>query len=316
MEKMSKIFVAGHRGLVGSAIIKILSMKGYQNIIVRLKEQLDLTRQLAVDEFFSKEKPEYVFLSAAKVGGVGANSTYPAEFIYENLAIELNVIHCSFKYNVKKLLNLGSSCIYPKYARQPIKEEYLLSGSLEPMNEPYAIAKIAGIKLCSSYNRQYGTDYISVMPTNLYGPNDSYDLNTSHVLPALIRKIHEARETNRDIILWGDGSPYREFLYSEDLADAVVFLMENCTSTDIGEFINIGSGIDILIKDLAFLIADIIGYNGTITWDTTKPNGTPKKLLDISRLTNLGWRSRIDLKEGILNTYHDFKSNINRYIQL
>ena len=303
----AKVYVAGHRGLVGSAIVRRLKAGGYGNIITRTHKELDLTRQEEVEAFFAREKPEYVYLAAAKVGGIGANSTYPAQFIYENLAIALNVIEASCKYGVKKLLNLGSSCIYPKYAPQPIKEEYLLTGPLEPTNEAYAIAKISAIKLCKFYNQQYGTNFISLMPTNLYGPGDNYDLENSHVLPALIRKFHEAKMKGGPVILWGDGSPMREFLHSDDLADAAVFLMENKDAEDIGEFVNVGTGEDLAIKDLAELVAKIVGYTGEIIWDTSKPNGTPRKLLDVSKLIALGWKYKIKLKEGIALTYQDFK---------
>jgi GDP-L-fucose synthase len=303
----AKVYVAGHRGLVGSAIVRRLKAGGYGNIITRTHKELDLTRQEEVEAFFAREKPEYVYLAAAKVGGIGANSTYPAQFIYENLAIALNMIEASRRYGVKKLLNLGSSCIYPKYAPQPIKEEYLLTGPLEPTNEAYAIAKISAIKLCKFYNQQYGTNFISLMPTNLYGPGDSYDLENSHVLPALIRKFHEAKMKGGPVILWGDGSPMREFLHSDDLADAAVFLMENKDAAEIGEFVNVGTGEDLAIKDLAELVAKIVGYTGEIIWDTSKPNGTPRKLLDVSKLTALGWKYKIKLKEGIALTYQDFK---------
>jgi len=304
----AKVYVAGHRGLVGSAIVRRLKAGGYGNIITRTHAELDLTRQEEVEAFFAAERPEYVYLAAAKVGGIGANSTYPAEFIYENLAIALNVIEAARKYGAKKLLNLGSSCIYPKYAPQPIKEEYLLTGPLEPTNEAYAIAKISAIKLCKFYNQQYGTNFISLMPTNLYGPGDNYDLENSHVLPALIRKFHEAKMKGGPVILWGDGSPMREFLHSDDLADAAVFLMENKDAADIGEFVNIGTGEDLAIKDLAELVAKIVGYTGEIIWDTSKPNGTPRKLLDVSKLTALGWKYKIKLEEGIRSTYKDFIS--------
>jgi GDP-L-fucose synthase len=303
----AKVYVAGHRGLVGSAIVRRLKAGGYGNIITRTHAELDLTLQEEVEAFFAREKPEYVYLAAAKVGGIGANSTYPAQFIYENLAIALNVIEAARKYGVKKLLNLGSSCIYPKYAPQPIKEEYLLTGPLEPTNEAYAIAKISAIKLCKFYNQQYGTNFISLMPTNLYGPGDNYDLENSHVLPALIRKFHEAKIKGGPVILWGDGSPMREFLHSDDLADAAVFLMENKDAADIGEFVNIGTGEDLAIKDLAELVAKIVGYTGEIIWDTSKPNGTPRKLLDVSKLTALGWKYKIKLEDGIASTYQDFK---------
>jgi len=310
----AKVYVAGHRGLVGSAIVRRLKAGGYGNIITRTHAELDLTRQEAVKDFFAREKPEYVYLAAAKVGGIGANSTYPAEFIYENLAIALNVIEAARKYGVKKLLNLGSSCIYPKYAPQPIKEEYLLTGPLEPTNEAYAIAKISAIKLCKFYNQQYGTNFISLMPTNLYGPGDNYDLENSHVLPALIRKFHEAKMKGGPVILWGDGSPMREFLHSDDLADAAVFLMENKDAADIGEFVNVGTGEDLAIKDLAELVAKIVGYTGEIIWDTSKPNGTPRKLLDVSKLIALGWKYKIKLEEGIKSAYDDFVSNVFSYL--
>jgi GDP-L-fucose synthase len=309
----SKVYVAGHRGLVGSAIVRRLKAGGYGNIITRTHAELDLTLQEEVEAFFEAERPEYVYLAAAKVGGIGANSTYPAQFIYENMAIALNVIEASRKYGVKKLLNLGSSCIYPKYAPQPIKEEYLLTGPLEPTNEAYAIAKISAIKLCKFYNQQYGTNFISLMPTNLYGPGDNYDLENSHVLPALIRKFHEAKMKGGPVILLGDGSPMREFLHSDDLADAAVFIMENKNAADIGEFVNVGTGEDLAIKDLAELVAKIVGYTGEIIWDTSKPNGTPRKLLDVSRLTALGWKYKIKLEEGIKSAYDDFVSNVFSY---
>lgn len=312
MNKNSKIYVAGHRGLVGGAIMRRLASGGYTNIITRSHAELDLTNQSEVDSFFEAEKPEYVFLSAAKVGGIGANSTYPADFIYQNMMIGFNVVHASYKNGVKKLLNLGSSCIYPKMAPQPMKEEYLLSGPLEPTNDAYALAKISVIKLCNSYNKQYGTNFISAMPTNLYGPGDNYDLNGSHVLPAMIRKFHEAKVSGSDVVtLWGDGSPYREFLYSDDLADAVVFLMENKDWKDIGDFVNIGTGVDLTIKQLAETIRDIVYFDAPericrIDWDATKPNGTPKKLLDVSKLSELGWISRISFVDGLKESYTDF----------
>ena len=312
MEKQAKIYVAGHRGLVGSAIVRRLQAAGYSNLVVRTHAELDLTNQQAVQAFFAEEKPEYVFLAAAKVGGIGANSTYPADFIYINLAIALNVIDSAYRHGVKKLLNLGSSCIYPKLAPQPMKEEYLLSGPLEPTNEPYAIAKIAAIKLCASYNRQYGTNFISLMPTNLYGPHDNYHPFNSHVLPALIRRFHEAKVSGTDtVVLWGDGSPYREFLYSDDLADAAVYLMERYNTQDIGEFINVGSSQEVTIKELAELIRNVVyedapGRECRIQWDTSKPNGTPRKLLDCTRLTALGWKPKVSLEEGIKLTYQDF----------
>jgi len=308
----SRIYIAGHRGLVGGAIMRRLAAGGYRNIITRTHAELDLSRQAEVEAFFEQERPEYVFLAAAKVGGIGANSSYPADFIYTNLAIGLNVIHAAYKSRVSKLLNLGSSCIYPKMAPQPMKEEYLLTGPLEITNEAYALAKIAAIKLCTHYNAQYGTDFLSVMPTNLYGPGDNYDLQGSHVLPALIRKFHESKATGQDqVMLWGDGSPFREFLYSEDLADAVVFLMENRSASDLGEFVNIGSGKELRIMELAELVrqvvyADVPGRVCRVAWDASKPNGTPRKLLDVSRLASLGWHSTTTLQEGISRAYRDY----------
>ena len=351
MKKDSKIYIAGHRGLVGSAIMRCLNAGGYHNIIGCTHAELELTRQTEVEAFFERERPEYVFLAAARVGGIHANNTYPAEFIYSNLCIQVNIIDAAYKYGTKKLLFLGSSCIYPKFAPQPMKEEYLLSGLLEPTNEPYAIAKIAGIKMCQSYNRQYGTNFISVMPTNLYGPNDNFDLNSSHVLPAMIRKFHDAKRTRDDrslrslgrpltslagtrdekeetkdegrpfaaltrtrdekdmdsVTLWGTGSPYREFLHVDDLADACVFLMNNY---DGSEIVNIGTGEDLTIKELAEMIKEIVGYEGSIIWDTTKPDGTPKKLLDVSKLKSLGWLPKISLKEGIKTTYEWYVTNV------
>ncbi len=300
----SRIYVAGHRGLVGSAIMRKLESDGYTNIAVRTSKELDLRRQIEVEAFFTQEKPDYVFLAAAKVGGILANNTYKAEFIYDNIIIAANVINAAYKAGVKKLLNLGSSCIYPKFAPQPMKEEYLLTGILEPTNEPYAIAKIAAIKLCRYYNEQNGTNFISVMPTNLYGPNDNFDLETSHVLPALIRKFHEAKVAKHDsVVLWGTGEPLREFLYVDDLADACVFLMKNYDYSDIGEFINIGTGTDIKIVELAQLIKRITGFEGEIRHDRTKPDGTPRKLLDISRICSLGWGPKTSLEDGIKRAY-------------
>ena len=363
MEKDAKIYVAGHTGLVGSAFMRRLKAEGFSNIITRSLDELDLTRQSETESFFAKEKPEYVFLAAAKVGGILANSTYKADFIYQNTMIAANIIHSSYKYGVKKLLNLGSSCIYPKLAPQPLKEEYLLTGELEPTNEPYAIAKISAIKLCRYYNEQYGTNFISVMPTNLYGPNDNFNLETSHVLPALIRKFHLAKlltqgkyedilkdlerfgnlldfkhqkpNTKNQLLitkhlsnygikkvqssamsyepsastiieLWGTGSPYREFLYVDDLADACVFLMQKYDTKDIGEFINIGVGKDVRIKDLANIIKEIVGYQGKVNWDTSKPDGTPKKLSDVERMNKLGWKAKVGLEEGIRMTYSHY----------
>jgi GDP-L-fucose synthase len=311
MDKRSKIYIAGHRGLVGSALRRKLESKGYSNLIFCTHKDLDLTNQQAVNEFFEQEKPEYVFLAAAKVGGILANNTYPAEFIYENLMIEANVIHASYKYGVKKLLFLGSSCIYPKLAPQPLKEEYLLTGALEETNEAYAIAKIAGIRLCKHYNQQYRTNFISVMPTNLYGPNDNFDLETSHVMPALIRKFHEAKVKNEhEVVIWGTGKPFREFLHVDDMADACVYLMENFNTDDIGEFVNIGVGKDITIGELAELIKEIVRFKGSIKKDLSKPDGTPQKLLDITKLSSLGWSAKISLKDGIRQTYEWYQSQI------
>lgn len=306
MEKHSKIYMAGHRGLVGSAILRRLEAGGYDNIVVRGHAELDLTRQAETEAFFEAERPEYVFLAAAKVGGIGANSSLPAEFIYTNLAIATNIIHSAYKYGAKKLLNLGSSCIYPKLAPQPLKEESLLTGPLEPTNEGYALAKIAAIRMCRHYNEQYGTNYISAMPTNMYGPGDNYDLESSHVFPAMIRKFHEAKAAGSDIVLWGDGSPYREFLHADDCADALIMLMEKFDFADLGEFINLGSGSELSIRELAGKIAKVVGYRGEIRWDATRPNGTPRKLMDSSRLFALGWRPRIGLDAGIEAAYADF----------
>jgi GDP-L-fucose synthase len=307
MNSDSKVYIAGHTGMVGSAIMRRLQKEGYNNLVTRDLEELDLINQAETEKFFEEEKPEYVFLAAAKVGGIMANNTYRAQFIYENIQIQNNVIHFSWKYGVKKLLFLGSSCIYPKHAPQPLKEEYLLTGKLEPTNEPYAIAKIAGIKMCQAYNDQYGTDFISVMPTNLYGPYDNFDLETSHVLPALVRKIHEAKETNKDsVVIWGTGKPRREFLYVDDLADACHFLMQNYSGND---FVNIGVGEDISIKELALLIKDIVGYKGQLDFDTSKPDGTPQKLLDVKQLQNSGWEATIELRQGIEETYRWFLEN-------
>lgn len=315
MTKTSKIYVAGHRGLVGSAIVKNLTCKGFSNIITRTHTELDLTDQRAVTAFFEQEKPEYVFLAAAKVGGIVANNTYRADFIYENLAIQNNVIHQSYVHGVKKLLFLGSTCIYPKNAPQPMKEEYLLTSELEYTNEPYAIAKIAGIKMCESYNLQYSTNFISVMPTNLYGPNDNFDLETSHVLPALMRKIHEAKlKGDKEVEIWGSGKPRREFLYSEDMADACVFIMENIDFKDVMQdkkevrntHINIGTGEDISIRELAELIQQIVGYTGKLVYNTSKPDGTMIKLTDPSKLHALGWKHKVELDEGIRSVYRWF----------
>jgi len=307
MEKNAKIYVAGHNGLVGSAIIRKLIAEGYTNMVTRTSKELDLRNQQAVAEFFDQERPEYVFLAAAKVGGIHANNTYPAEFIYNNLMIELNVIHEAYRHNVKKLLFLGSSCIYPRDCPQPIKEEYLLTSPLEKTNEAYAIAKIAGLKLCEYYNKQYGTHFISVMPTNLYGPYDNFDLTTSHVLPALLRKIYQAHQNNApQFEVWGTGQALREFLHVDDLANAVVLLMNNY---DGSEIINIGSGTDLSIKELVEMIKNIVGYTGEIVWDPSKPNGTPRKLLNIEKLTSLGWQPLISLPEGIKSTLMWCKNN-------
>lgn len=306
MDKKSSIYVAGHRGLVGSAICRRLKAGGYENIVTRTHDELDLTRQEEVERFFEAQLPEYVFLSAAKVGGIGVNLSHPAQFIYQNLAIAVNVIEAARKYGVKKLLNLGSSCIYPKMASQPLREEYLLSGPLEPSNEAYALAKIAAIRLCRHYNEEFGTNYVSAMPTNMYGLGDNYDPESSHVLPAMIRKFHEAKAARKDVVLWGDGSPLREFLYADDCADALVFLMERCEYRDLGELINVGSGEELSIRELAEKIARVVGYSGGISWNTTKPNGTPRKLLDSSRLRELGWSPKTGLDEGIAAAYEDF----------
>ena len=304
MKKDSKIYIAGHRGMVGSAIHRKLKEKGFTNFILKTSKELDLRNQQAVSDFFQTEKPEFVFMAAAKVGGIIANNTYRADFLYENLAIQNNVIHSSYENKVTKLMFLGSSCIYPKLAPQPLKEDYLLSGFLEETNEPYAIAKIAGIKLCEAYRTQYGCDFISVMPTNLYGPNDNYDLQNSHVLPAMIRKFHEAKVfNNQEVNLWGTGSPMREFLHADDLAEACVYLMENYSQP---EFINVGTGTDVTIKELAETVKEIVGFEGNLNWDTTKPDGTPRKLMDVSRLHAQGWKHKINLKEGIGLAYQDF----------
>ncbi len=314
MEKTDKIYVAGHRGMVGSAIVRRLQRDGFTNIVVRGSKELDLKEQGAVRDFFRTEKPDHVVLAAAKVGGINANNIYRAQFLYENLMIESNVIHSAHENGVKKLLFLGSSCIYPKMAPQPLKEESLLTGLLEQTNEPYAIAKIAGIKLAESYRRQYGCNYISAMPTNLYGPNDNYDLNNSHVLPALIRKFHTAKVSGaKSVEVWGTGSPRREFLHVDDLADACFFLMQHY---DEELFVNIGTGEDLTIKELAELIKDIVGFTGELVWNTDKPDGTPRKLMDVSRLHNMGWKHRIGLREGIGAVYAEFaKSELAARVQ-
>lgn len=304
MEKKSKIYIAGHNGMVGSAIIRSLEKEGFNNFVYRTSKELDLRNQAQVESFFEKEKPEYVFLAAAKVGGIYANNTYPAEFIYDNLMIETNIIHSSYKNNVKKLLFLGSSCIYPKFAEQPIKEEYLLTGKLEETNEAYAIAKIAGIELCKFYRRQYGCDFISAMPTNLYGINDNFNLETSHVMPALIRKFHEAKVNgDKEVIMWGTGKPRREFMYVDDLADSLVFLMKNY-SNEI--HVNLGTGEDIEIGELSKIIKEVVGYKGKIVNDLTKPDGTPRKLLDVARLHSIGFKHKVELEKGIEKVYKWF----------
>ena len=301
----SKIYVAGHRGLVGSAIVRRLQKGGYKNILTRTHEELDLTDIKTVASFFQRERPEYVFLAAAKVGGILANSTYPAEFIRDNLLIELSIIDAAYRSSVKRLLFLGSSCIYPRDCPQPMKEEYLMTGPLEPTNSAYAVAKIAGIEMCWAYNRQHGTQYLPVMPTNLYGPGDNFDLETSHVLPALIRKFHEAKtEGKKSVTIWGTGTPRREFLYVDDLADACVFLMEHYDGT---ELINIGTGQDITIRELAEIISKVVGFSGEFAFDTSKPDGTPRKLLDVSYLRNIGWNAKVGLEEGIVMTYHWYR---------
>jgi len=308
MNKDSKIYIAGHKGMVGSAIIRRLHKDGFDNIITRNSNELDLRNQQAVADFFAKEKPEYVFLAAAKVGGIVANNTYRADFIYENIMIESNVIHHSYLNQVQKLMFLGSSCIYPKLAPQPLKEDYLLTGLLEETNEPYAIAKIAGIKMCDAYRSQYGCNFISVMPTNLYGPNDNYDLKNSHVLPALISKFHTAKKQNNPSVeIWGTGSPKREFLHADDLADACFYLMQNYNEAGL---VNIGVGDDISIKDLALLVKKIVGYEGELKFDTTKPDGTPRKLMDVSKLHSFGWKHKINLEEGIRSVYNEVNNKL------
>lgn len=316
MNKSSKIFVAGHNGLVGSAIVRNLQAAGYDNLLLRSRADLDLCEQTAVRDFFQQETPEYVFLAAAKVGGIIANSTWPADFIYENLAIQNNVIHSAWENGVKRLLFLGSSCIYPKFAPQPMREEYLLTGELEPTNEPYAVAKIAGIKMCQAYNRQYGTHFLSVMPTNLYGPNDNFDLTSSHVIPALMRKIHEAKISGAQTVeIWGTGTPRREFLYVDDMAAACVYVMETPQAKlddQAAPFWNVGTGSDVTIADLAKTICEVVGFQGDLVFNTEKPDGTPRKLLDVGRLHALGWNARIDLQAGLDATYQWFLQNQHR----
>ncbi|MDP5169927.1 MAG: GDP-L-fucose synthase [Bacteroidia bacterium] len=312
MHKTAKIYVAGHRGMVGSAIVRNLKEKGYDNIITRSSAELDLRNQAAVAEFFALEKPEYVFLAAAKVGGIVANNTYRADFLYENLMIEANIIHQAYLNEVTKLMFLGSSCIYPKFAPQPMTEDDLLTGTLEQTNEPYAIAKIAGIKLCEAYRDQYGCNFISGMPTNLYGPNDNYNLQNSHVLPALIRKFHEAKVAGKEEVeIWGDGSPMREFMHVDDLGEACVFLMENY---DGKQFVNIGVGEDVSIKELALTVKEVVGFEGDLVFDTSKPSGTPRKLMNVSRLQEAGYKHKIDLRDGIEQVYEDFLTNIDKYL--
>lgn len=307
MEKEAKIYIAGHRGMVGSAIMRKLKAEGFENIITRVSTELDLRNQAEVDAFFEQEQPDYIFLAAAKVGGIHANNVYRAEFIYDNLMIEANVIHAAYRHGVKKLMFLGSSCIYPKLAPQPLREDSLLSGPLEETNEPYAIAKITGIKLCEAYRAQYGCNFISVMPTNLYGPNDNYDLNNSHVLPALMRKIIVAKQTNApSVTMWGTGAPRREFLHADDLANACYFLMQEYNEAG---FVNIGTGEDVTISELTHLIKDIVGYVGEILQDTSKPDGTPRKLMDVSKLHSLGWKASISLEEGIKKVYEEVKES-------
>ncbi len=304
MQKTDKIYVAGHNGMVGSAIVRALTQKGFTNLVLRTSKELDLRNQADVEDFFMKEKPQFVFLAAAKVGGIVANNTYRADFLYDNLMIVSNIVHSAYRNKVTKLLFLGSSCIYPKMAEQPIKEEYLLTGPLEHTNEPYAIAKIAGIKLCETYRDQYGADFISVMPTNLFGINDNYHPENSHVLPALIRRFHEAKISGaKEVVIWGSGKPKREFLYADDLADACLFLMDTYSEKEI---INIGCGEDLSIKELAELVKDITGYTGDLVFDTSKPDGTPRKLLDVSKINALGWHYTTPLKEGMTKAYHDF----------
>jgi GDP-L-fucose synthase len=309
MNKQDKIFVAGHRGMVGSAIVRKLMAEGYENIVTKTSSELDLMNQSDVMQFFTEEKPQFVFLAAAKVGGIYANNTFRAEFLYNNLMIEANVIHAAHVHGTEKLLFLGSSCIYPKLAPQPLTEDSLLTGELEPTNEPYAIAKIAGIKLCESYRDQYGSNFISAMPTNLYGPNDNYDLQNSHVLPALIRKFHEGKINGLpEVEVWGTGSPLREFLHVDDLADACYFLMLNYSEK---EFVNVGTGTDLSIKSLAEMVKDIVGYQGQLVWNTSKPDGTPRKLMNVSKLESLGWKHQIDLKKGIEMVYSEFVEKYN-----
>ena len=310
MDRDAKIYVAGHRGMVGSAIVRKLSSLGYTNVVTRTHAEVDLVSQQAVMDFLGQEKPDYIFMAAAKVGGIHANNTLRAEFLYQNLMIETNVVHAAWQAGVNRMLFLGSSCIYPRDCPQPIREDYLLTGPLEQTNEPYAIAKIAGVKLCESYNRQYGTHYVSAMPTNLYGPNDSYDLNNSHVLPALIRKTHEAKlRGDRELVVWGSGKPMREFLYVDDMAEACVFLMENGISDGL---FNIGTGEDVTIRELAETVMDVVGFDGTIVYDSAKPDGTPRKLLDVDKMKTLGWSASTGLRDGIARAYADFQERFGQ----
>lgn len=311
MQPHHRIFVAGHAGLAGSAIVRALRKHGFANLLMRTRTELNLLDSARVTDFFRQERPDYVFLAAARVGGILANKTYPTDFLLQNLMIQTNVIQAAYEFGVKKLLFLGSSCIYPRDCPQPIREEYLLTGTLEPTNEAYAIAKIAGLKLCASYNRQYGTDFLCAMPTNLYGPGDNYDLRDAHVLPALMRKIHQARERNQDlVVVWGTGAPLREFLYSGDLGEAAVFLMQRFNAEQIGEAINVGTGEDISIRDLAYKIANLVGFKGELVFDVEKPDGTPRKLLDVSRIHALGWHHRVSLEEGLQRTYSAYMQSM------
>jgi len=312
MQRNSRIYVAGHRGLVGSALVRRLRDAGYENLILRTRQDVDLRDPQATTAFFEQEQPEYVFLAAAKVGGIQANNRYPADFITDNLAIQTNVLSAATRTQVRKLIFLGSSCIYPRDCPQPIAEEYLLTGPLEATNDAYAIAKIAGMHTCWAYNRQYGTDYLAVMPTNLYGPGDNYDLENSHVLPAFIRKLHEAKVNEAsEVTFWGTGTPRREFLYSDDLADACIFLMERYSASEIGKFVNVGTGKDLSIRELAELCASIVGFEGTIHWDSSQPDGTPRKRLDVSRMTELGWTPRVGLRDGILKAYRSYQETLH-----
>ncbi|MNK52478.1 GDP-L-fucose synthase [compost metagenome] len=316
MQRNSRIYVAGHRGLVGSALVRRLKAKGYANLVLQTSQELDLRDPMATMAFFEREQPDFVFLAAAKVGGIQANNRYPADFITDNLAIQNNVFSAATRMQVRKLIFLGSSCIYPRECPQPISEDYLLTGPLETTNEAYAIAKIAGLHACWAYNRQYGTDYLAVMPTNLYGPGDNYDLANSHVLPAFIRKLHEAKERKAsEVTFWGTGTPRREFLYSDDLADACIFLMEGFSASELGKFVNIGSGKDLSIRELAEVCAEIVGFKGRILWDSSQPDGTPRKLLDVGRMTSLGWTPRVELRDGIAMAYRSYLETLQAEIR-